>query len=377
MTVNASDGLLTATVSVTVTVDNIEEAGTLGLSSSHPLVGTAFVATLDDPDGAIANRSWSWQRSQDKVSWSAVSGADTGSYIPSEPDVGRFLRVRVTYDDGEGAAKSAEQTSIEATRAAPVINHAPLFAEDSTDRSVAEDSPVRALVGAPVTAVDEDLDTLSYSIAGADAAAFDVDAGSGQLSTLAPLDHEAKDSYRFTLSVSDGKDADGIADAAIDDTVDVAVTVTDVNEAPVVSGPRSLSLAENQATDRVLAVFGAVDPEDPFGLVTRWSLSGTDAGDFSVSETGELLFRKVPDFERPADSDRDNVYSLSVRASDGRSQLRLPGSDGHGHRCRRGTRDRDGCQDGVGLSGERDCGVGDFSGGGSGGGCCCLVVVRA
>ena len=319
VTVNASDGLLTATVSVSVTVDNIEEAGTLGLSSSHPLVGTAFVATLDDPDGAIANRSWSWQRSQDKVSWSAVSGADTGSYTPEVPDVGRFLRVRVTYDDGEGAAKSAEQTSIEATRAAPVINHAPLFAEDSTDRSVAEDSPVRTLVGAPVTAVDEDLDTLSYSIAGADAAAFDVDAGSGQLSTLAPLDHEAKDSYRFTLSVSDGKDADGIADAAIDDTVDVAVTVTDVNEAPVVSGPQSLSLAENQATDRVLAVFGAVDPEDPSGLVTRWSLSGTDAGDFSVSEAGELLFRKAPDFERPADSNRDNVYGLSVRASDGRS----------------------------------------------------------
>ena len=68
-----------------------------------------------------------------------------------------------------------------------------------------------------------------------------------------------------------------------------------------------------------MATYGAVDPEDPSGPITRWSLSGTDAGDFAVSETGELSFRKVPDYERPADSDKDNVYSLSVRASDGRN----------------------------------------------------------
>ena len=68
-----------------------------------------------------------------------------------------------------------------------------------------------------------------------------------------------------------------------------------------------------------MATYDAVDPEDPSGPITRWGLSGSDAGDFSVSEAGELSFRKAPDYERPADSNKDNVYSLSVRASDGRN----------------------------------------------------------
>lgn len=52
--------------------------------------------------------------------------------------------------------------------------------------------------------------------------------------------------------------------------------------------------------------------------ITRWSLSGTDAGDFTIDETGQLSFRNVPDYERPADSNRNNEYLVAVRASDGR-----------------------------------------------------------
>ena len=103
------------------------------------------------------------------------------------------------------------------------------------------------------------------------------------------------------------------------DTREVTVTVSDVNEGPVVAGVQSLSFAENQATGRVLAAYAATDPEDPGAVISRWSLSGSDAGDFAISGGGELSFRNVPDFERPADSGRDNVYDFSVRASDGRN----------------------------------------------------------
>ena len=37
-----------------------------------------------------------------------------------------------------------------------------------------------------------------------------------------------------------------------------------------------------------------------------------------MNEQGELRFRNQPDHERPADSNRDNVYVFTVRASDGR-----------------------------------------------------------
>ena len=49
-----------------------------------------------------------------------------------------------------------------------------------------------------------------------------------------------------------------------------------------------------------------------------------DGGDFTIDEQGQLRFRNVPDYERPADSGRDNVYSFSVRASDGRLYGHLP-----------------------------------------------------
>ena len=86
----------------------------------------------------------------------------------------------------------------------------------------------------------------------------------------------------------------------------------------------SLSFAENQATDRVLATYTGRDPEIPSMEITRWSLTGTDAGDFVINTNGELTFRNVPDYERPADSGRDNEYSFSIRASDGRVYGYLP-----------------------------------------------------
>ena len=107
-------------------------------------------------------------------------------------------------------------------------------------------------------------------------------------------------------------------DASNSGTLDVTVTVTDQNEGPEILGQQSLSFTENQATDRVLAFYSATDPEDPSAAISRWSLTGTDAGDFTIDENGQLTFRNVPDHERPADSGRDNVYNLSVRASDGR-----------------------------------------------------------
>ena len=42
----------------------------------------------------------------------------------------------------------------------------------------------------------------------------------------------AKTSYMVTVTVTDGKDAEGNVDTAADDTITVTITVTDVNEAP-------------------------------------------------------------------------------------------------------------------------------------------------
>ena len=54
---------------------------------------------------------------------------------------------------------------------------------------------------------------------------------------------------------------------------------------------------------------------DPEGAEIVWSLSGDDAALFSI-EGGELAFTSAPDFESPADMGTDNMYSVTVQATD-------------------------------------------------------------
>ena len=96
----------------------------------------------------------------------------------------------------------------------------------------------------------------------------------------------------------------------------VSITVTDVNEGPEITGQASRTVSEK--FDDVLATYTATDPEDATAEITRWSVTGRDGGDFTITAAGELTFRTPPDFERPADADRNNEYELTVRASDGR-----------------------------------------------------------
>ena len=101
----------------------------------------------------------------------------------------------------------------------------PEFTEgESVTRTISEDTGTGVDFGAPVGATDANGDELTYSLAGADAASFDIERTDGQLKTKAQLNHEEKPSHTVTVVVSDG-----------DANVEIAVTinVTDVDgEAP-------------------------------------------------------------------------------------------------------------------------------------------------
>ena len=103
-------------------------------------------------------------------------------------------------------------------------NVAPTFTEGtSTTRSVAENTPSGANIGAPVAATDADSgDTLGYTLGGTDFKSFGIHLNTGQLLTQAALDFETKSSYAVTVSVSDGNGGT--------DSIEVTITVTDVDE---------------------------------------------------------------------------------------------------------------------------------------------------
>ena len=122
-----------------------------------------------------------------------------------------------------------------------------------------------------------------------------------------PEDSNNDNVYKVTVRASDGRRS-----------TDRDVTVTVTNEAPTIdSGPFSPDYAEG-GTGSV----GRYRASDPGGGSITWSLPNTffesDRGDFSISSSGFLTFDSPPDYENPEDSNDDNVYRITVRASDGR-----------------------------------------------------------
>ena len=87
----------------------------------------------------------------------------------------------------------------------------------------------------------------------------------------------------------------------------------------------------------------------------------------SGNEDGELTFKNVPDHEKPADSNKDNEYEVTVRASDGRNYGDA-GRGGDGTGSERGAGDKERQQDRDQLSGERDIDAVQIQGDGPGGG---------
>jgi hypothetical protein len=54
------------------------------------------------------------------------------------------------------------------------------------------------------------------------------------------------------------------------------------------------------------------------GSTLTYALSGSDSALFNINtNTGALTFKAAPNFEEPLDADRDNLYDLTVTASDG------------------------------------------------------------
>ena len=82
----------------------------------------------------------------------------------------------------------------------------------------------------------------------------------------------------------------------------MAITVTNVNEAPVIT-PTGITatFVENSPASTTIKVFAATDVDED--SVLSWSVESADDGDlFEIDSNGELTFKTSPDFEDPQDA---------------------------------------------------------------------------
>ena len=336
VTVVATDaGGIVSDEGVTVEVTNVDEAGTVTLDKVGPHPGVALTARLTDIDGGEdangewPNEEWQWARSSSRNgSYVNIEDAETLAYMPTGGDVNYYLRATVEYDDQEGDGKRAMATSAHRVQAINVPNAPPVFPDEDpatgdqsmvATRMIGENADAGVNVGARVVADDADNDILTYTLDENDpaAAVFEIDPATGQITVRAGamLDAEGTTSYEGTVTAMDP--------AGLEDTIVVTISIVDdLNEPPAIAGDVLHSFNEGlEATplgDAQLLVeeFTAVDPDQDDPMTITWSLRGEDAGDFTITDTGALSFGASPNYEMPEDADRDNVYKVTVRATD-------------------------------------------------------------
>ena len=174
---------------------------------------------------------------------SPASSADTTVTISADPPDVTLIPDSLTIP------AEMTQNTVTLTVILPQTNHPPVFPSPETSFSVNENTPPGQDIGIPVTAFDDGGERLTYTLDGPDAAAFDLFVAN-QLRTKAELDYETKDSYRFVVSVRDSRNDAGEADTETDDTIEVTITVVDLDEAGTVTltGTPALQPQELTAT---------------------------------------------------------------------------------------------------------------------------------
>jgi hypothetical protein len=228
-TINASDASgQSGTQAVTLNINNvapmISSLATASVNEGVAANSVVYMAIAADPAGGTVSYS--------------LTGADAGAFvinsstgavtIKTTPDFETKNSYSFTINASDGTLTSTEAVTLSVNDLAPVIS--PL-ATASVNEGVASNTAVYTAVAA-----DPAGGTVTYSIAGTDAAAFTINSSSGVVTINASPDYVAKNSYSFDVKASDP--------SGQFTTRTVTLTVNEVNQAPVLSGVTGITVLE-------------------------------------------------------------------------------------------------------------------------------------
>ncbi len=290
---------------------------------------TTAVATYSarDPEGAASTFTWT------------LAGDDAGAFALSQTGVLTFdpapdfeahadldgddvYEVTVQATDDSATEPDAMTGELEVEVTVEDVDEPPEIIGDAS-YTIAENGPT--FIGAYTATDPEGGDATWEPATGADSRHFDFDLLTGRLSFADTPDYDRATNgnhgptYRITLQAADeGRRFSMFA---------VTVTLTDVPEGPLISGPTEVTLDEvvNPTPGQVVTV-GAYTKLDPEGSSSNWArvgqtaaLTGADADRFEFDKTsGRLTFADRPDYEV-----RGSSYEVVLNANDGVLNSRL------------------------------------------------------
>ncbi|MBI1195981.1 MAG: hypothetical protein GC138_09050 [Gammaproteobacteria bacterium] len=295
---------------------------TASTSMNENSTAVTTVTSSDADTGETYTYSISGGVDQAKFSINSSTGAlvfaSAPNYeSPTDSGANNVYDVQVTVtDSGTGNLTDVQDIAVTVNN----INENPVITSNGGGATASINAAENQTAVTTVTAVDFDTaDTLTFSISGgADQALFSINSSTGVLvfasapNYESPTDSGANGVYDVQVTVTDN----GVG--TLTDVQAIAVTVTNVNEAPVITsngGGATASTSVNENSTAVTTVT-AIDV-DTADTLTYSISGGADAAKFSInSSTGALVFASAPNYESPTDSGGNNVYDVQVTVTD-------------------------------------------------------------
>ena len=274
VTVKATSGAIDTTRSVTVTVVNLEEDGSVTLSSAQNevKVGVAITAEVTDLDVVDPiTVTWQWASSSSATGpWDNIADATDEAYTPVEDDVGNYLQATASYTDGHGSGKSESAATTDAVLAitTDVIG-------DNGVVTLSSDDPV---VGEALTASLTDLDvvtpnTVTWQWASSSSATGPWDDIAGATDeTYTPGQSDVGNYLQATASYTDAQGSGQSASAATTSAVLTAGTIVDNGD---------VTLSSNDPVMGEAVTASLADPDNPTGITWQWASSSTASGTYT------------------------------------------------------------------------------------------------
>lgn len=317
----ATDGLATsapATISITLTPVNDAPVATDAVFSvpentaNGTSVGTPVVAT--DIDTTAPNNTLSYAITAGNTAGAFAINATTGQITVANSAALDFktnpsFALTVTVSDG-GAGLLSDTAAI--TINLGNLNEPPVFQSEPYVFALPENSAIATVVG-QTPALDQDTtapnNTLTWAITSGNASgAFAINPTTGAITVAnsTPLNFETTTSFTLGISVTDGGTPTG------SDTSTVTINITDVNEAPVVTGG-TFSLPENSANTTAVGTATGTDVDLPAQTFTWAITAGNTGGAFAINPaTGAITVATTA----ALDFETNPSFALTVQATD-------------------------------------------------------------
>ena len=245
-------------------------------AENQTAIGTVTATDVDTDNSSISF----------SVSGSELTITSAGVLtFASAPDYETKSSYTATVTATDGTNSTDQSITVTVT---DVDDVAPVFSSSASFSSAENQTAIGTVTA---TDVDTDNSSISFSVSGSELTIT----SAGVLTFASAPDYETKSSYTATVTATDGTNSA---------TQNIAVSIININEAPIITSGSSYNADENQTE---IGFITATD--ESTDLI--YELTGTDASNININNsTGQMAFNSAPDYETK------EVYSAIARVYD-------------------------------------------------------------